>query len=84
MTQIQQIHKIAAVIRKNGKLVNQAKSAWGADRWEWGNCFTTLEDEGYTVAVGSNGFCVSETCDRVNVRNGNINDLQIMYENLVK
>lgn len=39
-------------VRKNGTLVNKAKSAYGADRWEMPDGLAiTLEDDGYTKGI---------------------------------
>ena len=47
-----EFNKIWNFVRTNGTLVNEAKSAYGADIWEMPNGLTvTLEDDGYTRGI---------------------------------
>lgn len=49
---MKEFDKVWNFIRTNGTLVNQAKSSYGADRWEMPNGLTaTLEDDGYTKGI---------------------------------
>lgn len=83
-TNIQKIHEIARFICKNGKLVKQARSSWGADRWELGLLAVTLEDDGYTTCVHSEnlGLRVADSCGTIHCRKGKIEDLDTLYGNL--
>jgi hypothetical protein len=81
---IEKIHEIARFICKNGKLVNVAKSCWGADRWELGLLAVTLEDDGYTTCVHSEnlGLRVADSGGTIHCRKGKIEDLDTLYGNL--
>lgn len=83
-TDIQKIHEISVFIRKNGVLVNEAKSAYGADRWKFGLVLTSIEDEGYTTCVYSEnlGLIIADCCGKIDCRKGKIENLDIFYNNL--
>lgn len=78
------IYEIARFIRENGTCTNKAKSAWGAYRYELGKLIFQLEDEGYTNHIWSLnlGLEILDTCGRVEVLKGNIEDLDILYSNV--
>jgi hypothetical protein len=60
---MKEFDKVWNFIRTNGTLVNQAKSAYGADRWEMPNGLTaTLEDDGYTKGIFSTKIQARQTC----------------------
>jgi len=58
-----EFNKIWNFVRTNGTLVNEAKSAYGADRWKMPNGLTvTLEDNGYTKGIFDTKVKASQTC----------------------
>jgi|688.fasta_scaffold2778244_1 hypothetical protein len=83
-TTMQKIHAISYFIRKNGNLVNKAKSAYGADRWELGLLTCTIEDDGYTTRITSNslGLRVSDWCGNITFHSGTIKDLDTLYDTI--
>jgi hypothetical protein len=64
MEDFKKLRKISKFVRENGELTNKAQSCWGADRWELtvGDKHITfsLEDDGYTQRIISDGLNVSE------------------------
>lgn len=85
-TTINKIHEISRFIRSNGTLINKANSSYGADRWELGLLANTLEDDGYTTCIHSQnlGLRIADCCGRIEVRKGNIEDLDVLYNTLFK
>jgi hypothetical protein len=81
---IQKIHEISRFICHNGILVNEAKSAYGATRWELGLLSSSLEDDGYTTCICSKylGLQIADFCGTIQVRKGKIEDLDILYNNI--
>jgi hypothetical protein len=62
----QEFTTIFKFCQANGALVNKAKSAYGADRWEVMvdglKLVATLEDDGYTRAIITDNLVVRHTC----------------------
>lgn len=81
---LEKIFEIASFIKKNGVRTSKAQSAWGADRYVLGKLIFQLEDEGYTNHIWSTnlGLEIIDTCGRVEVVKGNIEDLDTLYDNI--
>ena len=63
----QRFDKVFHFVLDKGELVSQAKSCWGADRWElrldgFPVLAATLEDDGYTRGVFWGSLKVRQTC----------------------
>lgn len=55
------IGEICGNIRRYGKLVQQAKTQWGADVWELDGVKAKLEDDGATWCLQSDDLAVRST-----------------------
>lgn len=73
--------KIADSIRTNGKLVNQAKTEWGADAWSFNGVVTKLMDGGASISLHSSyhDLTIYMTNGIIAQVNGNISDLKTIY-----
>lgn len=60
-TETNKICEICGNIRRYGKLVQQAKSSYGADVWELDDVKAKLEDDGSTWCLQSNNLIVRST-----------------------
>lgn len=83
-TTLQKIHAISRFICTNGTLVSKAGSAFGADRWELGLLANTLEDDGVTTCIHSQnlGLIIADCYGTIQLRKGNIEDLDVLYNTL--
>lgn len=60
-TRTNKIGEICGNIRRHGKLVQQAKTQWGADVWELDGVKAKLEDDGSTWCLQSDDLVVRST-----------------------
>ena len=76
-------NKLWNLIRDKGTL-NEAKSSWGADRWEFAGrgvwVAVTLEDEGYTQGIFSDKVnCRTTAGNAIKFELGGNKDLEELY-----
>lgn len=85
MSDSQLISSIFHLIRNKGTLKNEAKSCWGADVWELGNIWASLEDDGSTQRIEAEGFSldVRNTCGRIKFVEGSRLNLQRLYDSIL-
>jgi hypothetical protein len=81
MTNEQMIEKIAAWIRMNGKLINQAKTEYGADVWSFNKVVTKVMDGGASISLHSpyQDLTIYMTDGKIVSVTGDLEDLKSLY-----
>lgn len=71
-------------VRDNGKLIKEAKTSFGADVWQLGSVWVSLEDDGYTQRVEAEGFGVDARSSggRVSLGETRVQNLQKLHESI--